>query len=435
MELQFLILFFMLNPLAVSAETASVDELPKNISAPKVVADTEIQSRLQQIFSTSGWFPDLKVEVKEGLVFLSGKVHLESKKDWALKIIEKTEGVVAIVDNIEDSSVRVGLSPVQNELSQIRQKAERLSPYLISAVILLVLSFLLSYLIRRGLKRLLNSREVTPLIATAISNLASLILIVLGFYFALKVSGLSTLAVTVLGGTGFLGIGLGLALKGAFENYSASIMISMREIFKKGEWVKIGDHDGIVHSVTTKGTTLMDFNGNIIVIPNAQVFGSVIENYTRNPKMRAQFMIGVSISESFAAVQKTLMNALVKTNGVLQDPEPSIVISDLSTTNYKITVYFWFDAVLHSRAKIRSSVIECCVEAVKKSGYELEADSLNVTYYRGKEPLPEKKQPKQSETEADFPLHNTNSDMDHLRELANFTQPISKEEDLLNKKW
>ena len=49
------------------------------------------------------------------------------------------------------------------------------------------------------------------------------VIFIVGFYIALRVSGLTRLAVTLLGGTGLVGLALGFAFRDIAENYLASI--------------------------------------------------------------------------------------------------------------------------------------------------------------------------------------------------------------------
>lgn len=378
-----LMLIFVFSPAIAQTEKAAEgtgQSLPKSVEAPKSVDDRDLELRLQRIFETSGWVPELKVEVREGLVFLSGRIHSEAKKTWVLKIIEQTKGVVAVIDNIEDSRSRAVLSPVQEEVGSIIDKAERMTPYVLSALIILVLFGFLSYYGARLSRRIVDTKTRNVLLSSSVGNVVALVIIVLGLYFALRSSGLSTLAVTVLGGSSFVGIGIGLAMKSVFENYSASLMISMREIFRQGEWVRIDDVEGIVHSVTTRGTSLMDFDGTVITIPNSKVTDATIRNYTRNPAMRTDFVVGVDIGNSIEAVRKAALEALKGVEGVQQEPAPMVLVADLAPTTIKIRVYFWFNAVKHGRAGIRSAAIQCVLRGLKDAGIELEADSREITF-------------------------------------------------------
>ncbi len=351
-------------------------------SVPKKVSDAAIKERLDKIFAATGWYQDLKVEVTEGLVILTGNIVNQKDKDWAINIIDRTDGVIAVIDKLE-SSLTSGsvLMPAQDEISKIYDQFYKKLPYIASAVILLLAFVLLAFLFRKGATSYLTSRRQNPLVIKSVANITGFGFLVLGFYFALKASGLSTLAVTLLGGTGMLGIGLGLALKNTFENYTSSLMISLRELLRIGELVNINGFEGIVQSVTTRGTILMDYEGNNIIIPNTDVFNSPIKNLTRNPKMRANFLVGIGYDDDISQARLIILKTLKKLQpAILDDPESIVAVDSLGAATVNLNVYFWFDAINVSLIKIKSLVIQSVKEALVEANISLPDDAREVVF-------------------------------------------------------
>lgn len=351
-------------------------------SIPKEIKDSEIKERLDKIFKTTQWFPDLSIEVSEGLVILKGKIENQEHKDWALKIIDKTEGVIAAIDKLDNSiSSSAVLKPAQNEVTKMYDRTYKMLPYVASAFILLVVFALLAYFFRRSAQNYFTKRRNNPLLVKSISNIIGFFFLVLGIYFALKTSGLSDLAVTLLGGTGMLGIGLGLALKNTFENYTSSLMISLRELIRLGELVNINGFEGVVQSVTTRGTTLLDYEGNNIIIPNNIVFNSPIKNLTRNPKMRASFLVGIGYDDDINKARAIIINTLTSLHPkVLNDPEWIVAVDNLGAATVNLKIYFWFDAINISATKIKSLVIQSVKEALVAGCISLPDDAREVVF-------------------------------------------------------
>jgi len=351
-------------------------------SAQKEVKDSVIKEHLEKIFATTGWYPNLQLEVSEGLVILMGQIENQDTKDWALKIIDKTEGVIAVIDKLDSSiSSDSVLKPAQDEVSKMYSQAYKKLPYIASAFILLFVFILLGYLFRKTTQVYLTRRRQNPLLVKSIANIVGVFFFILGFYFALKASGLSALAVTLLGGTGMLGIGLGLALKSTFENYTSSLMISLKELLRIGELVNINGFEGIVQSVTTRGTTLLDYDGNNIIIPNTDVFNSPIKNLTRNPKMRANFVVGIGYNDDINHARTIVMMILKKLQpAVLGDPEAIVAVDNLGSATVNLKVYFWFDAINVSLIKIKSLVIQSVKEALIQGNVTMPDDAREVVF-------------------------------------------------------
>lgn len=371
--------FAQINNKLITSDNELIGE--KN-SVPKDVKDSAIKERLEKIFKATEWYPNLQIEVSEGLVILKGQVENQEKKDWALKIIDKTEGVVAVIDKLDNLfSSNTVFKPAQNEVSKMYSRSYKMLPYIASAIVLLVIFILLAYFFRKGAQLYLTKNKNNPLLVKSIANIIGIIFLILGVYFALKTSGLSDLAVTMLGGTGMLGIGLGLALKNTFENYTSSIMISLKELIRLGELVNINGFEGIVQSVTTRGTTLMDYDGNNIIIPNSTVFNSPIKNLTRNPKMRASFLVGIGYDDDINKARTIIIKTLKKMQPVvLNDPEWIVAVDNLGSATVNLNIYFWFDAINISLIKIKSLVIQNVKEALVEGNISLPDDAREVVF-------------------------------------------------------
>lgn len=374
-------LFFLtITSLLIVATTSR--SLALTAKVPKSKTDLEISNRIEKILAATEWFPKLDLEVKEGLVFLKGNVDTPERLEWAKNIIEGTEGVVAVVEDLEQrKSVSDSLDPVQDEVNSIIQKGYRILPYLISAILILLVFCAFAFLTNRLIKNILMRRHRTLLVSMAVANISAIVVILLGVYFALRTSGLSGLAFTVLGGTGVIGLGIGLALKSSLENYASGLMISLREVFRRGEIVAIDNVEGIVQSVTTRGTTIMDYEGNNITFPNSLIMNTTIKNMTRNPNMRTDFQVGIGYDDSIDHAREVILAVLSELpEQILKDPEALVTTDELGPATVNLKVYFWFDGIKYSKLKIRSLVVQRVKEALMKAQISLPDDAREVVF-------------------------------------------------------
>lgn len=126
----------------------------------------------------------------------------------------------------------------------------------------------------------------------------------LGVYIVLRVSGLTQLALTVVGGTGLIGLALGIAFRDITENFLASIFLSMQQPFETGDLVEITGVTGYVQQLNVRTTILMTLEGNLVQIPNASVYKSNIRNFTTNPNRREVFEVGIGYDDSINDAQE-----------------------------------------------------------------------------------------------------------------------------------
>ncbi len=368
----FLLLFF---PHFLSAEPVNKVEIPPQAS------DSAIEERLQKLMAVTQWFPKVELEVNQGLAIFEGEVETEKRREWLLALAEKTDGVVAVIDRLELSVPEAKVfEPALLEVQSLSERSLKKIPYIVSAILVILLTLLLAFFLRSSVRRMLRDRGNT-LLAQAISNVALLLSLALGLYLALNMTGLSGLAFTVLGGTGIFGIGIGLALKSTFENYVAGIMISMRQIFRKGELISLLGHTGIVQAVTTRSTSIMDFEGNNVTIPNSEVFSATIRNFTRNPNMRLDFNVGIGYDDSIEEARAVISETLNSLEGViLLDPEYIVAVDSLGAATVNLRVYFWFNAARFSHVKVKSVVIENVKEALMRAEISMPDDAREVVF-------------------------------------------------------
>lgn len=340
------------------------------------VSDREIEARLRNILKATTWFETPDVRVEQGVVFLSGKTHQEEYRLWAGELAKKTQDVVAVVNQIQVLERSAwDLTPAWLELKRLsRQTVESLPLVGISLVLLVLTWFSVAWataIAQIMLGRRINNRLLVSVFSRAIAAAV----FILGLYMALRVSGLAQMAATVLGGTGLIGLILGIAFRDIAENFLASILISMQSPFALGDLIQVAEHKGIVQSVTTRGTLLMTEDGNHVQIPNALVYKSVIRNLTANPNVRCDFLIGITYDNCVAKAQEIILKVLKEHEAVLDHPDPHVLIEDLAATAVNLRVYLWVDAHAHSATKVRSSVLRLTKAALEAAGVTLPANS------------------------------------------------------------
>ncbi|NNL67154.1 MAG: mechanosensitive ion channel, partial [Myxococcales bacterium] len=285
---------------------AAEASVPDAVAVDPSASDAAITRRLTRILDSTGWFREAEVAVDSGVVFLSGEAESELRRSWAGDLARQTEAVVAVVNRMEVPT-RSPWDPalLRAELGGLLFGFQRAVPYLFFAAVILFLSALGARLAGSLTRRSLRQRIQTVLLLDLVARAVGLVVFLLGFYLVLRVSGLTRLAMTLIGGTGVAALVVGIAFRDIMENFLASLLISLRRPFSVGDVVEISGHTGVVQKVTTRGTLLMSFDGNHIQVPNATVYKSQIVNYTANPKRRMEFVVGIGYDDDLAAAQAT----------------------------------------------------------------------------------------------------------------------------------
>jgi small conductance mechanosensitive channel len=346
--------------------------------------DASIESRLRRVLSATGYFEHVEIRVKDGVVILTGSVVDPSAKEWVGGLVAKTEGVVAVLNRISpQESPFLDLTPALAELRATWRAFVGVLPRLAIALLVLVgMGFSVGFALRL-LRKPLERRVASELLRAVIDKSLLVSLSLLVVYVFLRISGLTQVAVTVVGGTGVLGIVLGFAFRDIAENFLASVLISWQKPFRYGDTIEVDGHRGVVQRVTPRGTILMDFEGNYIQIANSQIYKSTIKNYTANPKLRQQFAVGIGYETGLVEAQSTIMRVLEEHSAVLDDPKPMVLVEELGSATVSLRAYFWIDGTKHSYLKVRSALVRLTLSALQQAGVSMPDDAREVIFPRG----------------------------------------------------
>ena len=373
-------------PLEPSVHDSSTPPLvaPKAVDVTPLANDQEISLRLTRILEATGWFTNPQVRVEEGVVFLRGSTTQEKYRAWAEQLAGNTQDVVAVVNNVQTVQRSMwDFTPAWNEVLGMGRDFVQSLPLLLLAIGLLVLTWYTASYAVIITRWLLGKRLTSELLRTVVSRAIAIPVFILGLYLILRVSGLTRLAMTVLGGTGLIGLVLGFAFRDIAENFLASILISMNNPFQAEDLIEVAGHKGFVQQVTTRGTILMTLDGNHVQIPNATIYKETIINYSANPNTRCNFGVGIGYDDSIAQAQQVALTVLSEHPAVVDDPEPMVLVESLGASTVNLRVFFWVNTAQYSPLKVPSAVIRLTKHAFEQAGISMPDESREVVFPMG----------------------------------------------------
>ncbi|MEZ5978816.1 MAG: mechanosensitive ion channel family protein [Planctomycetota bacterium] len=367
-----------------STGTTELRATDERVAVDDAIVDGDVERRLERILASTGRYPTVEVSVANGVVFLDGTVADVEAQNWVTGLAQRTEGVVAVLDRLElEKGPLLDLAPATAEVRSLWHGVVAALPRVGAGLIALLLVALVVSRLVRWIARPLTRRIDSELVRAVVTKLAAIGVWLLALYVFLRVSGLTQVAVTVVGGTGVLGIVLGFAFRDIAENFLASVLISLQKPFRYGDTIEVDGHIGVVQRVTPRGTILMDFEGNFIQIANATVYKSTIKNFTANPNVRQDFVVGIGYDSSVARAQEIVMGVLQAHSAVLGEPRPMVLVEQLGSATVVIRVYFWVDGTKHSQLKVRSAVIRQVLGALAAEGISMPDDAREVVFPMG----------------------------------------------------
>ncbi len=354
------------------------------VSVVPAASDAKIAERLRNILQSTGWFQAPRVSVRDGVVFLDGITDRAESRSWAGNLAENTQGTVAVVNRIVvKADVGSTFSRAAGEFTRLGNGVLQAWPLAILVVAIVLATWLFARLVGMLARRFFAGRIASTLLFNLVVRAFSIPVFLLGLYIVLQVAGLTRLAITVLGGTGLIGIIIGFAFRDIAENFLASLLLSVRNPFSSGDLIEVAGHTGIVQNLNTRSTVLLTLDGNHVQIPNATVYKSTIKNYSSIPSRRAEFVVGIAYDLSATQAQALIADVLEEHPAVLDAPEPLVLVDELGAATVNLRVTYWFDSTTYSPAKINSALMRLTKNRLLKNGIELPDAAREVIFPKG----------------------------------------------------
>ena len=356
----------------------------QDVTVVPEASDAKIEVRLQRILNSTGWFEATSVSVHDGVVFLDGTTQTQEHRAWAGTLAANTQGTVAVVNRIKaNADVGSTFARAGEEFTSFYRQMVRAWPLVALAALIILATLLVARLVALAVRRLFAGRIESPLLLSVVARAFAIPIFLLGVYFVLKFSGLTQLAITVLGGTGLIGIIIGFGMRDIAENFLASILLSVRNPFHSGDLIDVGGHTGVVQNLNVRSTVLLTLDGNQVQIPNSTVYKSIIKNYSSIPSRRAEFTVGIGYDSSAAKAQALIAEVLQEHPAVLETPEPLVLVEELGPATVNLRIYYWFDSAIYSPYKINSALLRQTKNTLLKGGIELPDSAREVIFPKG----------------------------------------------------
>ncbi|MEM1375803.1 MAG: mechanosensitive ion channel family protein [Pseudomonadota bacterium] len=215
-----------------------------------------------------------------------------------------------------------------------------LLPKLGIAIVLFAAFLVVASIIRRVIKRLTRGKKQSGL-GDALGRLGHIATVFAGFLVAISVIAPSVGAAELLSVLGVGSVAIGFAFRDILQNFLAGILILVREPFTVGDWVRFGDYEGIVRSISTRSTWIRSFDGRDIAIPNGEVFTNAMTVVTHSDTLRGQYEFGIAYEADLKQAMSIILKTVQAHPKVLADPAPDVGVCDLAGSSVNLRARWW----------------------------------------------------------------------------------------------
>jgi len=207
----------------------------------------------------------------------------------------------------------------------------------LGGIIVLFLGWLVAKFVAKFLSKFLEKHKLDVTVSKFLVGIVKLLIMLFAFLIALGKFGI-TIA-PFIAGLSVIGFGTSFALQGPLSNYAAGITLIFTKPFKVGEIVEITGVMGEVQDMTLARTELKTVDGTKIVIPNKQIIGEIIHNYSDLKKL--DITVGVSYDSDIDRAILAVKGIVTKDTRISEKPQAKVGISEFADSSINIYARIW----------------------------------------------------------------------------------------------
>ncbi|MBY0067607.1 MULTISPECIES: mechanosensitive ion channel family protein [Empedobacter] len=239
------------------------------------------------------------------------------------------------VDSLQDV-ISTPIKDVEYITNWLITKGSEVGWSLVSAIFTLVIGLWLAGKLKKLIEKRMITRNVDLSIRTFLIPIINIVLKMIVIMFVVSRLGLDASGlIAALGGAG---LAIGLALQGSLSNFAAGILIIIFKPFKVGDYIVSQGNEGTVESISLLNTVIATGKGQVVTLPNANLFNNPITNYSVKEYRRLDVNVGISYDDDFDKAREVLLNVLEKNELVDDTQSKTVEILEFAASSVNLAV-------------------------------------------------------------------------------------------------
>ncbi|GGY57173.1 mechanosensitive ion channel protein [Bacterioplanes sanyensis] len=245
-------------------------------------------------------------------------------------------------------------------------------------LLMALLVFLIGRLLAKALTRMaaaaMTKAKLDPILTEFLTTVAGSALTLLVIVLALSQLGLDTTSLVAL--LGAAGLAVGLALKDSLSHFAAGTMLILFRPFKVGDYVEVDGVAGSVSRITIFSTRLTTPDNRVVTVPNGNVFGNTMTNYSEEKLRRIDLVIGIDYGSDLRLAKQLLIDLLERHPKILKDPAHTVAVSELADSSVNFVVRPWVKA--EDYWPVRFELLETIKLRFDEAGIEIPFPQMTI---------------------------------------------------------
>jgi small-conductance mechanosensitive channel len=236
-----------------------------------------------------------------------------------------------------------GYKLVTDKLEAWVNTAIEMLPNLAAAVLVLIIFYFIASIIKKYAGKVLHKVTNNKTIVGLAQTVLGVAVIGAGLFIALGILNLDGTVTSLLAGAGIIGLALGFAFQDIAANFISGILLSVRHPFGIGDIIDSNDYYGTVQKLNLRNTVIKTPQGQIVYIPNKEVYENPFTNFTKNRERRVDLQCGVSYGDDLEKARKITLEAVESLEHINKDKGVEFFYEEFGGSSINYVVRFWVD--------------------------------------------------------------------------------------------
>ena len=245
------------------------------------------------------------------------------------------------------------------------------------AIAALITALIILVIIKALLKitgRLLSGTKLDGKVQGFIQSGVKIALYIVGALIVLEKLGIEATSLVAL--VSVFSLGITLAAEDIIANLAGGLVIISSHPFAIGDVLEADGVVGTVKEIRLYHTKLQTADGLTVLLPNKALSGSKMINYTALGHRRVSIAVTASYDASTEDVKAACWDAVNATENVMQDPAPSVILTNYGSSAIEYTILCWTEA--GNFLSVKNGINEKLRETFAAHNVEMTYDHLNV---------------------------------------------------------
>ncbi len=185
----------------------------------------------------------------------------------------------------------------------------------------------------------LKSNKLDRSASTFVISIITVVLYVVLVIILVSSLGFSTAG--IIAAFSAVALAVALALKDSLASLANGVIIIFTKPFKKGDYISIGGVEGLVQDIRLFNTKVLTYSNEEIIVPNSEVLGDKLINYSSMPLRRVVIEVPVPYGVNLAEVKAFLLEAVAAYKYTVTTPPPAVVLADYGESTLDLSVRAW----------------------------------------------------------------------------------------------